>query len=168
MKENKEDTLRTLKLDAAWRAIDVIQADKGFAMVYSGRAKVVENYSYGPCARFLFPSVIVLTSYIRKQELALRPSRKNIYWRDKYTCQYCAKKFWSKDLSLDHVMPKSRGGGKDWFNLVTSCHKCNQKKGNKTPSEAEMKLIRVPYIPKMSIMDIHQYKDIPDNWLNFI
>ena len=168
MEENNKNILKTLKLDASWRAIEIICADKGFSMVYSGRAQVVENYSYGPCARFLFPSVIVLTSYIRKKDLLVKPSRKNIYWRDKYTCQYCAKKYWMKDLSLDHVIPKSRGGGKDWLNLVTSCHGCNQKKGNKTPSEAGMKLIKVPYIPKMSIMDVYQNQKIPDNWLNFI
>ncbi len=158
----------TLKLDAAWRPIEIIPAEKGFSMVYTGRAQPVENYTHGPCARFLFPSVIVLKSYIQKNRIIMNPTRKNIYWRDKYTCQYCAKQFKHKKLSLDHVVPKSRGGGRGWLNLVTCCHVCNQKKGNKTPSEASMELIRVPYVPHASIIDFYHHLDVPKKWLNFI
>jgi len=167
LNKNKEN-LRTLKLDAAWRPIEIISADRGFSMVYSGRAKAVENYSYGPCARFLFPSIIVLTGYVRRKHITVRPSRKNIYWRDKNTCQYCGKTFWPKELSLDHVIPKSRGGDKSWLNLVTSCHPCNQKKGDKSPQDVGMELIRIPFIPKMTVFDLHQNSEIPENWLNFI
>lgn len=158
----------TLKLDASWRPIEIIPAEKGFSMVYSGRAQPVENYTHGPCARFLFPSVIVLKNYIRKKRINISPTRKNIYWRDKYVCQYCAKKYTYKDLTLDHVIPKSRGGGKSWENLVSACTGCNQKKSNKTPSEAGMGLINIPYTPKMSIIDFYYQKNIPESWLSFI
>lgn len=158
----------TLKLDASWRPIEVIPAEKGFCMVYSGRAQSVENYTHGPCARFLFPSIIVLKNYIRKKTISMSPTRKNIYWRDKYTCQYCAKPYTYKNLTLDHVVPKSRGGGKSWTNLVSACTGCNQKKGNKTPSEAGMELISIPYTPKVSIIDLYYQKDIPQSWLGFI
>ena len=158
----------TLKLDASWRPIEIIPAEKGFSMVYSGRAQPVENYTHGPCARFLFPSVIVLKNYIQKRRVLMSPTRKNIYWRDKYVCQYCSGKFKYKHLSLDHIIPKSRGGGRGWLNLVTCCHTCNQKKGNKTPSEASMRLIKVPYIPNASIVDIYHHIDVPNVWLNFI
>lgn len=158
----------TLKLDAAWRPIEIIPAERGFSMVYSGRAQSVEEYTHGPCARFLFPSVIVLKNYIRKKRIGLNPTRKNIYWRDKYTCQYCANKFTYKKLTLDHVIPKSRGGGKGWLNLVTACDCCNQKKANKTPSEAGMELITIPYIPKMSVVDIYHEENIPEAWYNFV
>ena len=84
--------LMTLKLDAAWQPIEVIPADKGFSMVYSGRAQVVENYEQGPCAHFHFPSVIVLKKYIRKRKVRMSATRKNIYWRDKYS--YIATLLW--------------------------------------------------------------------------
>jgi 5-methylcytosine-specific restriction endonuclease McrA len=137
-------------------------------MVYSGRAQSVENYTHGPCARFLFPSVIVLKKYIQKRRVSMSPTRKNIYWRDKYVCQYCSEQFKYKQLSLDHVIPKSRGGDRGWLNLVTCCHGCNQKKGNKTPSEASMRLIKEPSVPKVSIIDFYHYIDVPNNWLPFI
>ena len=158
----------TLKLDASWRPIEIIPAEKGFSMVYTGRAQPVENYTHGPCARFLFPSVIVLKNYIQKRRVSMSPTRKNIYWRDKYTCQYCSGEFKYKQLSLDHVMPKSRGGERGWMNLVTCCLKCNQKKGNKTPSEASMRLIREPYIPNVNIVDFYHHIEVPKVWLNFI
>tara|TARA_Y100000034_G_C6821147_1_gene369817 strand:+ start:208 stop:699 length:492 start_codon:yes stop_codon:yes gene_type:complete len=158
----------TLKLDAAWRPIEIIPAEKAFSMVYTGRAQPVESYSHGPCARFLFPSVIVLNSYIQKKRIRMSPTRKNIYWRDKYTCQYCSGQYKYKQLSLDHIIPKSRGGDRGWLNLVTCCLSCNQKKGNKTPSEASMTLINVPYIPKVSIIDFYHHIDVPEKWLNFI
>ena len=163
-----KDKLMTLKLDAAWRPIEVIPVEKAFSMVYSGRAQSVEEYTHGPCARFLFPSVIVLKSYIRKKHIAMSPTRKNIYWRDKYTCQYCAQKFTYKNLTLDHVVPKSRGGGKGWLNIVAACNTCNQKKGNKTPTEAGMELINIPCTPKMSILDIYHQREVPKEWYNFV
>ncbi len=166
--DGKKQNLMTLKLDAAWQPIEIIPAEKAFSMVYSGRAQPVEQYTHGPCARFLFPSVIVLNNYVRKKYISMSPTRKNIYWRDKYICQYCAKKFTYKKLTLDHVIPKSRGGGKGWLNLVSCCNNCNQKKGNKTPSEAGMELITIPYTPKMSILDVYHQRDIPEEWYNFV
>jgi 5-methylcytosine-specific restriction endonuclease McrA len=160
--------LITLKLDASWRPIEIIPAEKGFSMVYSGRAQPVENYTHGPCARFLFPSVIVLKSYIQKKRFVMSPTRRNIYWRDKYTCQYCSGQFKYNYLSLDHVIPKSRGGGRGWLNLVTCCLSCNQKKANKSPSEASMKLIRIPYVPNGSIIDFYHHINVPETWYNFI
>jgi 5-methylcytosine-specific restriction endonuclease McrA len=158
----------TLKLDASWRPIEIIPAEKGFSMVYTGRAQPVENYTHGPCARFLFPSVIVLKNYVQKRRISMSPTRKNIYWRDKYICQYCSGQYKYKQLSLDHIIPKSRGGGRGWLNLVTCCHTCNQKKGNKTPSEASMRLINKPYVPNVSIIDFYHHIDVPKIWLNFI
>jgi 5-methylcytosine-specific restriction endonuclease McrA len=71
-------------------------------------------------------------------------SRRNVYIRDQYTCQYCGTK---RDLSIDHIIPSSRGGKTNFKNCVTSCVKCNTTKGNRTPEEASMKLNRLPYVP---------------------
>lgn len=94
---------------------------------------------------FPAPAVLKLRHYIQpKRYRRVRLSRENIFLRDDHTCQYCAKTFAYKDLTLDHVMPVSRGGPKSWKNLVTACHKCNHKKGNRTPKEANMDLLKKP------------------------
>ena len=80
-------------------------------------------------------------------------SRKSVFKRDNHICQYCQKSFGEKELTLDHVLPKSRGGKKSWTNIVSACKKCNQKKGDKTPAEAGMKLFKVPKKPKNNIVD---------------
>ena len=158
----------TLKLDAAWQPIEIIDSLKGFSMVYSGRAKVVENYSQQFNALFYYPSIIVLNSYVRKKPVFLSPTRSNIYWRDMYRCQYCCEKFAHNKLTLDHVIPKSKGGGKSWSNLVTCCTKCNQKKGNKTPEEAQMKLFSLPTMPKYSVIRTKPNIVAPLSWKKFL
>jgi len=91
------------------------------------------------------PSVIRLNSYLRLPYRKIEISRKNIHYRDDFTCQYCGKK--SKELTIDHIIPKSRGGDDSWENLVSCCKACNNKKGDKTPAEAGMKLLSKPYKP---------------------
>lgn len=158
----------TLKLDAAYQPLEIIDSLKAFSMVYSGRARIVENHSQQFNALFYYPSIIVLNSYVRTRPVIMSPTRLNIYWRDLYRCQYCYKKFTHSKLTLDHVIPKSRGGQKTWQNLVTSCERCNQKKGNKTPSEASMKLFSVPSVPKFNVVRTKPHLKIPLSWKKFI
>tara|TARA_R110001632_G_scaffold192974_1_gene313867 strand:- start:857 stop:1384 length:528 start_codon:yes stop_codon:yes gene_type:complete len=167
--------LYTLKLDAAWRPIEIVDVFKGFSLVYSERAQAVENYSHLACALFYFPSVIVLKKYIRKSGYQVPVSRKTVFFRDNYHCQYCNKEFMKHRLTLDHVIPKSKMGPKSWSNLVTCCVPCNQKKGNKTPSEASMELFSLPREPSWNLwsssewmMRKHGTKEIPTNWKKFL
>ena len=101
-----------------------------------------------------YPSVIRLTTYIRIPYRKIELSRKNILRRDKNTCQYCGKK--SSSLTIDHVIPRSRGGSDTWENLVGACVRCNNRKGNQTPAEAEMKLQNKPTRPH-HILFMKQY-----------
>lgn len=158
----------TLTLDAAWQPISIIPAYKGFSMIYSGRARAVENYSIKPCALFYYPSVIVCNNYIRTKPIPLSPTRANIYWRDNLTCQYCGRKDFYRNMTLDHVIPKSRGGDKGWLNLVTCCVPCNQSKGNKTPSEASMKLIKEPRVPRYDVTRAFRIDNVPESWNKFL
>ena len=93
---------------------------------------------------FQFPSVIRLRSYIRVPYNKVVLSRRNIMRRDNFTCMYCGSK---NDLTIDHVLPKSRGGKDVWENLTTACEKCNVKKGSRTPEEAGMPILKQPYRP---------------------
>ena len=158
----------TIVLDAAWQPINIISAERAFAMVYSERARAIEFYSQKPCALFYYPSVVICRAYVRKRFISLYPTRANILWRDKYSCQYCTKKGNYRSLTLDHIIPKSRGGDKGWLNLVTCCARCNQKKGSKTPSEAFMSLIREPHVPKFNVMRVFGFKKTPEPWKKYL
>jgi 5-methylcytosine-specific restriction endonuclease McrA len=96
------------------------------------------------------PRVIRLLSYDRLPKRSLRLNRQTILARDEHHCQYCGRRFPASQLSLDHVIPRSRGGRTDWGNVVCACLACNVKKGGRTPKEAHMSLVRKPLRPKRS------------------
>lgn len=95
----------------------------------------------------LVPRVIRLIRFDRQHAVAIRLNRRNLFARDNHRCQYCGQVLPANQLSLDHVMPRSRGGETSWENVVASCVKCNTKKGGRTPQEARMKLAAVPARP---------------------
>ncbi len=93
------------------------------------------------------PKIIRLLGYDRLPRQSVKLNRRNIFARDGNLCQYCGRKFPTSELSLDHVRPRSRGGGSSWTNLVCCCVRCNARKGGRTPDEAHMKLVRPPIQP---------------------
>ena len=96
------------------------------------------------------PRVVRLLAFDRLPKQAVRFNRRNIFARDGNRCQYCGKNFPTSELSLDHVVPRSRNGPTSWENVVCACVACNVKKGGRTPAEAHMKLTRLPTRPKRS------------------
>lgn len=136
-----------LVLNASYEAITTCTARRAITMVMKGKA-LVEKTS-GTVIRTSqitvpVPAVIRLREYRRVPRAKRSMSRKGIMLRDGNVCQYCKRRYQSGDLTLDHVMPKSRGGASTWENLATSCKPCNNRKGDKTPSEAGMELLRQP------------------------
>lgn len=151
----KELEMKTLKLDATYRPVDIVDCIEALVLCIVGKAVAVEEYEEdisSPSITFKIPSVIVLKTIIKYFDYHLSPNRANIIWRDGKICQYCSKKIQSSEITLDHIFPKSRGGDNTWTNLVTCCKKCNQKKRNRTPKEADMKLCKKPVKPKTSIL----------------
>ena len=146
---------KVLKLDSSYRPIQVIDWTDAFTMVFSGRANVVEyrkdQFIHSATNRFKVPSVIAINRYVRKARVSLRVTRNNLFIRDNYTCQYCNKRFSKSELTIDHVTPKSAGGPKTWENLVAACRRCNQKKANKLPREANMFPKNTPRIPSVRL-----------------
>ncbi len=136
-----------LVLNASYEPINICAARRALVLVLKGVATPEE---YSPqllrSARqaIPLPSVIRLLEYRRIPQQTRALSRKNILMRDRYTCQYCLRTLPSSELTLDHVIPRSRSGETTWENLVTCCHECNNRKGNRTPEEAGMKLARPP------------------------
>jgi 5-methylcytosine-specific restriction endonuclease McrA len=115
------------------------------------------------------PRVIRLLFYDRLPKQAVRFNRRNIFARDLNRCQYCGRKFPTTELSLDHVIPRSRGGETSWENIVCSCVKCNVKKGGRTPQEANMHLIRHPVKPKRSpLLSLKLGNPKYESWKTFL
>ncbi len=136
-----------LVLNSSYEPINVCAARRALVLVLKGVASAEEHAtSHIHSARhsMRLPSVIRLLEYRRIPHQTRALSRKNILMRDRYTCQYCHKTLNSGELTLDHVMPRSRAGETTWENLVACCHPCNNRKGNRTPEEANMRLARAP------------------------
>ena len=136
-----------LVLNASYEPINICGARRALVLVLKGVAKTEEEHGlmlHAQRNRMAMPSVIRLLEYRRIPHQTRALSRKNILLRDRNTCQYCATVLPSGELTLDHVIPRSRGGSSTWENLVACCHTCNRRKGNQFPLEAGMKLMREP------------------------
>ena len=96
----------------------------------------------------LIPKVLLLRAYDRLPIREMKFNRQNLFERDGFKCQYCNKIFQAQELNLDHVIPRDRGGQTSWENVVTSCIRCNSRKGNRLPHEAGMRLVRRPQKPR--------------------
>jgi len=136
-----------LVLNATFEPINVTAVRRALVLLLKGVAQAEElNHAEIHSASHVVrvPSVIRLLAYrhIPQQSRAL--SRKNILLRDRNTCQFCGKVFPASDLTLDHVVPRSRGGRSSWENLVACCYQCNNRKGDRTPEEAGLQLVRRP------------------------
>jgi 5-methylcytosine-specific restriction endonuclease McrA len=136
-----------LVLNASYEPINICAARRALVLVLKGVASAEEETPlsiHSTRRNVRLPSVIRLLEYRRIPHQTRALSRKNILMRDRYTCQYCHKVLPSGELTLDHVIPRSRAGESAWENLVACCHHCNNRKGNRTPEEAGMKLARAP------------------------
>lgn len=136
-----------LVLNATFEPINVTAVRRAMVLMLKGVAQAEELHHtevHSANKGHRVPSVIRLVAYrhIPQQSRAL--SRKNILLRDRNTCQFCGRVFPSADLTLDHVVPRSRGGRSSWENLVACCYRCNNAKGDRTPEEAGLKLQRRP------------------------
>jgi 5-methylcytosine-specific restriction endonuclease McrA len=136
-----------LVLNASYEPINICAARRAIVLVLKGVAHAeehAESQIHAARTHLPMPSVIRLLEYRRIPHQTRALSRKNILMRDRYTCQYCGKALPSAEMTLDHVIPRSRAGETTWENLVACCNPCNNRKGSRTPEEAGMKLHRAP------------------------
>ena len=163
--------MMALKLDASYRPIEVIDALEALVMCIIGKATHVETYETkinSPSKSFELQPEIVLKTIVKFRFTTVACNRANIVWRDNNQCQYCANHFPLDKLTMDHVLPKSRGGKNTWENLVTACMKCNQKKGSRTPQESGMIPLKKPYRPKANILRTVRKNQISELWKNYL
>ncbi len=151
-----------LILNHNYQPMTVCTARRAIVLVYLGKAELVESYDAyvrSVSRQFIVPSIVRLVRYVNIPPKRILLTKKNILKRDNYRCQYCGK--WEPDLTIDHVIPKNRGGTESWENLVACCHKCNSFKGNRTPEEAGMKLLKKPRKPN-HLMFIQYFIGVAD------
>ena len=144
------DALRTLVIDSAWRPIRAIGWERAMTLDLGDRVEVLEYYDrmvHTATAAFPLPAVVRARKYVSKHPARVNVSRRNVMIRDGSCCQYCGARSPSSGLTLDHVVPRSRGGASSWDNLVACCATCNRKKADRTPAEAKMPLIARPRVP---------------------
>lgn len=136
-----------LVLNADYSPLNVTTLHRGFVLVDKGKAEIVKKGKEDivtTIGNFVRPVIIRLLSFVRFRPVNLRVNRKRIFKRDNNTCGYCGS---HKNLTVDHILPKSRGGKNTWENMITCCNRCNSMKDNRTPEEAGMKLSFKPYQP---------------------
>lgn len=160
---------RVLVLNQDYSPLTVCSAERAFLLIYADKAERVhddpELTMRTVSTEFKMPSVIRLQKYIYVPYKSVLLSRQNIFKRDRHECQYCGA---TKDLTLDHVMPRSRGGNSTWNNLTTACKKCNSYKGDRTPEEAEMPLKTVPFKPSY-VMFVRNFSGFTsEEWLTYL
>ena len=139
-----------LLLNATYEPIKVIPWQKALTLMLMGKAELLEVHETvvrSATDQFYLPSVLRLVRRVRVPKKPVQFSRTNIYRRDDYQCQYCGDHFAPAALTFDHVMPRSRGGETSWLNIVTACQECNRAKGDRTPHEAHMPLLKAPKEP---------------------
>lgn len=140
---------RVLLLNSTYEPLTILTARRAVKLIFSKKANVVEQsseYLSTVRSRIRLPSVIQIVYFVNKPYARPKFSKKAVFARDNYRCQYCGVQM--AKPTIDHVIPKSRKGASDWSNVVTACGLCNNKKGSLTPKEAGMKLLRAPGIPR--------------------
>lgn len=158
-----------LVLNQNYEPLNVCDVRRAVVLMGKGKAELLENGRgelRTPQAIFPIPSVIRLGYLIKRPLQRTRMSRREVFLRDHYTCQYCGKQ--TRELTLDHVVPRHRGGRHDWENVVSACIPCNHRKANRTPEEARMRLLGEPRAPKPNPYHLFRHRALHDEWLKFI
>ncbi|HPD33070.1 MAG TPA: HNH endonuclease [Candidatus Kapabacteria bacterium] len=159
-----------LVLNQNYEPISVTNTKKAIILLYLDKAEMIETNNgavlHSISRNFPYPSVIRLHTAFRRPYKNIDLSRKNIFRRDGMQCQYCGKK--NVQLTVDHIIPRSRGGTDTWENLATACVTCNNKKGNRTPEEAGMKLLAIPKKPNHLFFIKQNLNNEEDNWKPYL
>lgn len=178
----------TLVLNRNWQPVHVASVARALVLVYQGTALVVdpddyqtytwsdwaelapregEQYIRGVTLQIRVPEVVTLQTYDRVPRATVSFSRRNLFKRDHYTCQYCGEQFPGDQLTIDHVVPRAQGGQSTWENCVLACIDCNRRKANRTPDQAGMRLRKKPVRPRWRPMYSAREVRI-ESWMRFV
>lgn len=161
-----------LVLNQNYEPLNVCSLKRALVLVLCHKAEMLEGYDgvvHASSGAFEAPSVIRLFKLIRRPRPKVKLSRREIFARDSFTCQYCGTR--SNDLTIDHVVPRSRGGQHTWTNVVTACRSCNHRKGGKSLQEARLRLDCQPDEPRAGMYYMIERRvnaALHDDWLKFL
>ncbi len=159
-----------LVLNANFEPLNVCDVRRAVSLLMTGKARLLEDGIGGihtARATFPRPSVIKLENMVRRPRARVKLSKREVFRRDNYTCQYCGKR--TSHLTIDHVIPRHRGGGHRWDNLVAACPTCNRRKGGRTHTEAGMPLKRRPSEPAATAEYLFdRYLDDFADWSKYV
>ncbi|MBE0415812.1 MAG: HNH endonuclease [Dehalococcoidia bacterium] len=159
-----------LVLNQNYEPLNVSRARRAVVLLLQGKAEALENGSgvlHTPNEIIPLPSVIRLVYLVKRPPLKKKLTRREVFRRDKYTCQYCGRE--TRELTLDHVIPRHKGGRHTWENVVSACIPCNNHKAGRTPQEAGMRLIRQPFSPHVSGYYVpREYIQRHNEWQRFL
>lgn len=187
---------RVLILNRLWQPVNIVGIQRAFSLLLQDHAQVIytgdssfrmldsvawlalseeqvpeENEAYVQTIRLRIrvPKVLLLREYAKLPVQEVKFTRENLFERDNYRCQYCGNGFEAAQLNMDHVIPRDRGGRTSWENIVTSCIKCNSRKANRLPHQANMMLIRKPERPRWRpFVSSLAGQDYDADWEHFI
>jgi 5-methylcytosine-specific restriction endonuclease McrA len=163
--KDKNAPSKVLVLNSTFSPINITSWKRALLLLLNEKAETIEASERIVSKRFILPFVIRLKKYIPLPMSTVVLSRKSIFLRDNHTCQYCGK---HSELTIDHIIPKSKGGGDTWTNMIACCIRCNNRKGDRTPEVAGLKLKRLPYRPP-SILYLHMTRlgSVPQVWNDY-
>lgn len=187
---------RVLVLNRIWQPVNIVGVQRAFSLLLQDHAQVINtldtSYRMMDSAEWLafsesdepadeeafvqtvrmrirVPKVLLLRSYDRLPVQEVKFTRENLFERDRYRCQYCGNQHEARELNMDHVIPRDKGGRTSWENIVTSCITCNSRKANRLPHQASMHLIRKPERPRMRPFISYLIgQDCDEDWSHFI
>lgn len=158
-----------LVLNQNYEPLNVCSVRRAFLLVFRGKAELLHagrEELRAVSAAYARPSVIRLVQQVRRPRPQVRLTRREVFARDRGLCQYCGC---ASELTLDHVLPRHRGGAHEWDNVVAACTACNHRKGGRTPGEAKMVLLRAPFRPAASYASIYgPYLERYAEWAPFL
>lgn len=161
-----------LVLNATYEPLNVVSVRRAVLLLLKEKAEIVEAaeaWLRSEQVALPVPLVIRLVYYVRiPRHFSLPVSRRTVMARDSYTCQYCGIRLNKGQFTIDHVLPRSRGGESRWENVVTSCGPCNRRKGNRTPDEAQMPLQRQPRRPRYLALTLMEGTSAPKAWNKYM
>ncbi|MCX6178464.1 MAG: HNH endonuclease [Chlorobiales bacterium] len=161
---------KVLVLNSSYEPLSICNAQKAVLLLFGGKAVPVAHHPGRVICTvsqsYPLPSIVRLTFFVRVPYKRIILNRKNILLRDSFQCQYCGKT--ELPLTIDHIMPRSRGGEYSWENLITACPPCNSKKGNRTPREAGMHPLKQPIRPNNLMFMQQLTAKVSDEWKPYL
>ena len=157
-----------LVLNANYEPLNVCTTRRAVGLMMAGKAEMLLNgrgVIRTTSSSFPRPSIVRVSYMVHRPRPRVKLTKREIFRRDRYTCQYCGRK---NNLTIDHVVPRHRGGGHSWFNLVTACAPCNRRKGGRTPEEANMRLRSKPTQPRYVALAMIESPDARKAWRKYI